>query len=610
MKTLRRFISWMVLCFAPLAFAMPIMRPHLPEAKSLFTPVVLNGEPAKAADPLRLSVVAIEVDLADGTRQCTGFVISPRHVLSVAQCFFPVGQVSDQAPASNVRVRFSDPKISNEVLQPQAIKVHPGYLKAPTVDTGWVRTTIRVSPYDLALLSFPAGFSGSVKPFPVDGEGLQVPTDHRVEIYGMRGQDLVKGEMLVEQQEVGEKLATLKVDTAKSQILESSDMGGPAITYRSDGRPVVWGLLAGQNTGFRGTVSGVSLIQLQGNIYWLMNQIVPDLSAWLTQSFEVKTQIVAPNCRPKKKAPEPARKKIPVPERRPRKPSSVAAGAAALRAVIPPSQNPLIHQVVIMGKEVDDQSPLLKSVVSISTGSSSCSGTLVSPIHVLTAAHCFDENNVKYPRGVRARFYRNSRDIVLEIPAVRIRPHHSYKEYPKNDQGNLDTQNPQYRLSSWTDIALITLERPAPAPFEAMAMLPYEMKIQSRDKVHVAGTGRDSLTDKSSMHKLKFTTMNISDSGRTNAWIVVPDGNGGAMPGDSGGSALHFDRNGRPYLWGVIIQTSIDETLSRIYSSRVLPIFNQSGWLYEMVQKDMFEIQDGILKPVTETVRTPIRDCP
>ncbi|MBX3018194.1 MAG: trypsin-like serine protease [Bdellovibrionaceae bacterium] len=610
MDFLRRPFVLLSLLVAPTAFAIPYTRLPIPEKKALAIPVVHNGTAVPTHDRIRPSVVAIEVELRGETRQCSGFLISPRHILSVAQCFFPAGRTTDQAQPEHIRVRWSDPSILEIEMRPEAIKIHPGYLKAPTRDAGWIGSTMKVSNFDLALLSFPAGFSGNARPFPIDAEGMKVPTDYRVRIYGMRGAELTKGEMLVERQSAEEKVSMLKIDDMNPQSLESGDMGGPALTIRPDGTSVVWGLLAGQDTTMRGQPTNAYVIQLQGHIYWLMNQMQSELNSWLARSFEKQVQVETPACRPKVKT-QGRKQKIPIPMKRPRNPGSLVSVAGALRSAVPaPEENPLLHRVVIMGKEVEKESPLLKSMVSITNGANNCSGTLISPIHVLTAAHCFSADNTKFPGMVRARFYRNSRDIVLEVPAVRVRPHHTYKDYPTNPDGTLKSSDEQYHISTFTDIAIVTLESPAPAPYEPMSMLPYDLFVKAGDKIHIAGTGRDSLTDKSSSLKMKSTTMIIADGGRHNSWRLVPDGNGGAMPGDSGGAALHFDNSGRPYLWGVIIQTAVDEQASKLYHSRVLPVFNQSGWVYESIQSDLFDIQSGTLKPRIEKVRTPIRDCP
>jgi hypothetical protein len=179
-----------------------------------------------------------------------------------------------------------------------------------------------------------------------------------------------------------------------------------------------------------------------------------------------------------------------------------------------------------------------------------CTGTLISPVLVLTAAHCVDTSTAE---DVEVGFGHNANSAIsyVEVKEVWIHP-----EWESN----------AYVLRN--DIAMLRLKRPAPAEIEPIPFLPDTLRLTQDDvgKMHeLVGFGQtDPINDYSTGIKMTIT-LPISHICGSSACVETVDGqtiminrnnichkktNGGTCFGDSGGPAFFF-RNNREYVVGV-----------------------------------------------------------
>ena len=151
-----------------------------------------------------------------------------------------------------------------------------------------------------------------------------------------------------------------------------------------------------------------------------------------------------------------------------------------------------------------------------STGAGFCSGTLIAPTKVLTAAHC-----VGTASDMRVH-YRDTtgNPVLLEIGKVAVHP-------------DFHAQAPKTREKS-IDLAVVTLKAPMPQPFAPAPLAPQE-NLNVGDTATLAGFGLTREGDARSAGTLLQGNVTLrAPYSDVLFWLTNADGLG-ACTGDSGG---------------------------------------------------------------------------
>lgn len=234
-------------------------------------------------------------------------------------------------------------------------------------------------------------------------------------------------------------------------------------------------------------------------------------------------------------------------------------------------------EAVLLGAASRDPNGLRRSVVSIENSVGElCSGAIIAPDLVLTAAHCVTDSASYRVTGVN-RAFKPQR---VRVAALAVHPTFVTGTTPRTQPG--------------VDLAILRLERPFGAEFLPLDPL-RAGSIDVGDEVTIAGFG--VLTEKSKRTARTLRQANLVSLGPiqvANRVLIVADrerlaetSGAGACRGDSGGPILAASGNG--YMLYGIVSWSSGAFRTRERSAcggltAVTPIVEHLSWIRQAVR--------------------------
>jgi len=202
----------------------------------------------------------------------------------------------------------------------------------------------------------------------------------------------------------------------------------------------------------------------------------------------------------------------------------------------------LNSQAIEGGQDVLDNNPIKQSVVGVwnAPGQAWCTGSIVAPNTILTAAHCVSEQTVQ---DTFIGFGVNLYGITpSKTEGVEVRWASGFEIFPNyNANGTKDRG----------DIALIHFSGKIPSGYKPATFLADPSLLVNNAKIVLAGYGvTNDFTDQIN-GILRSTVVTVANQKWSSTEVSLDQSLGhGACWGDSGGPA-YILKNGIYYLWGV-----------------------------------------------------------
>lgn len=207
----------------------------------------------------------------------------------------------------------------------------------------------------------------------------------------------------------------------------------------------------------------------------------------------------------------------------------------------------------LVGADVADRT-VQRFTVVVAGAKSRCSGVVLGPDIVLTAAHCVKRGERFHIGGNLGEEYQTELSPVAEIV-----PH---PLYVARDSGS-------------PDLALLKLAKPLPDRFVPAVLSPRSLRVG--DDLIVAGYGKSAAADSGTGVVLRMVLQRVSQSIR--GWVIlsrVGEDAANAGPGDSGGPVFAY--RGMHSLVGLMVAVAGKQTKAVALSAHY-------DWIRETMRK-------------------------